>query len=209
MNRNIALVVNAHKPEEMAERFRAVYSELDEQARIRPVNFGNGFSRDIPSTTDEILFTGGVQESLGSNPELKEEAFNLVKGVAEPVLGVCFGAQVVARAHGARLIKLPAKREGEAPVEIVVIGNPYLGQYAGTFQQAHESHSWALDQDRFPDELEILGRSEDGVEIFAHHQLPHGGVQFHPELGLGRNDGLHLFDGLRKSVLDKAKRELD
>ena len=190
----------------MAERFRAVYSELDEQARIRPVNLDNGFSRDIPSTTDEILFTGGVRESLGSNPELKEEAFNLVRGVAEPVLGVCFGAQVVARAHGARLVKMPAKREGEAPIEIIVAGNPYLGQYVGHPQLAHEGHIWALEKNSFPGQLEVLGRSRDGVEIFAHHQLPHGGVQFHPELGLGRNDGLPLFDGLRKSVLDKAKK---
>ena len=209
MNRNITLVLNAHKPEEMAEKFRTVYHEIDQRAKITPVNLGNGFSRDIPSTTDEILFTGGVRESLGSNPELKEEAFNLVRGVAEPVLGVCFGAQVVARAHGARLVKMPAKREGEAPVEIIVAGKTYLGQYAGRPQLALESHTWALDEDSFPGQLEVLGRSEDGVEIFAHHQLPHGGVQFHPELGVGRNDGLHLFDGLRKSVLDKAKRELD
>ncbi len=205
MNYNVALVLNASKPDDMAERFRAVYQEIDQQTKFTPVNLGNGFSRDIPATTDEILFTGGVRESLGANPDLKKEAFKLVRGVAEPVLGVCFGAQVVARAHGARLIKLPAKRKGEAPVEIIVAGNPYLGQYSGGSKLAYESHIWALDEDSFPARLEILGRSGDGVEIFAHRQLPHGGVQFHPELGLGQNDGLHLFDWLRKLVLDRAK----
>lgn len=206
MSYNVALVLNTNKPGETTERFRVVYQEIDQRAKIIPVNLGTGFSRDIPSKTNEILFTGGVRESLRSNPDLKEETFNFVLGVAEPVLGVCFGAQVVARAHGARLIKMPTKREGKTPVEIIVAGNPYLGQYVGSSRLVYESHIWALDISSFSDQLEVLGRSEDGVEIFTHKQIPHGGVQFHPELGLGQNDGLHLFDGLRKSVLDKVQK---
>ncbi len=190
----------------MAERFRSLFYEIDQQVCITPVNLGLNFTRDIPTGTDEILFSGGVRETFSANPELKERVFQFVRSVGEPILGVCFGAQAIARAHGARLIKLAEKRVGPHPIQITAPGDTFLDAYTDIPQEVYESHLWALDPGSFPAELQVMGISPDGVEAFAHRVLPQGGVQFHPERDIGSNSGLNLFDGLRKAVLDKKPK---
>lgn len=205
--KNISLILNAEKPEEMTQRFQKLFDRLDQRVKLRPVNLGVGFSRQISSATDEVLFTGGSREKLSSNPELALEVAGFIASVAEPIMGVCFGAQVVARQHGVRLIKLPEKRVGDHQITIVANGDPYLSVLDGE-RTVFESHTFSMSVDSFDrDKLDILGESDDGVEIFAHKSLPHAGVQFHPELGLGSNNGDVIFDALRRNIIDSTPKK--
>jgi GMP synthase-like glutamine amidotransferase len=87
-----------------------------------------------------------------------------------PVLGICFGAQALARVLGGHVGRAPRPERG-----FVTLGTADPGALpVGTWLQFHD--------DRFtlPPGAVELARNEVGVQAFAHG--PHLGVQFHPEI---------------------------
>lgn len=92
-----------------------------------------------------------------------------VAGEGAAVLGVCFGAQLLAEALGAEAVALPAPRIGWFPV------TPRVPDLApGPWFQ------WHADQLTAPPAAEVLAASVDGVEAFQAGRCV--GVQFHPEM---------------------------
>lgn len=85
-----------------------------------------------------------------------------------PVLGVCFGAQALARVLGARVFRLPAPEIGW-----VRTPSDHPAMPAGPWL------SWHYDAFELPAGAALLGVSEVSVQAFSHG--PHTGVQFHPE----------------------------
>lgn len=65
-----------------------------------------------------LIFLGGPMSANDDLPYLREELRIIERAVADgkPVLGICLGAQLVARALGARVYRNPAKEIGWAPV---------------------------------------------------------------------------------------------
>jgi GMP synthase (glutamine-hydrolysing) len=54
-----------------------------------------------------------------------------------PVLGVCLGAQLIARALGAEVAPAPAKEIGVAPVAVLDAGDPLIGHLAPSSNVLH------------------------------------------------------------------------
>ena len=96
-----------------------------------------------------------------------------------PVLGVCLGHQAIGLEAGGTvdrdhtdawqgLVRLPRGR-----------GDPRGGQRPF---EAGRYHSLVLERDDLPAELELTAWTEDGLVMGTQHrELPHFGVQFHPE----------------------------
>ncbi|WP_018333204.1 type 1 glutamine amidotransferase [Actinomycetospora chiangmaiensis] len=85
------------------------------------------------------------------------------------VLGVCFGAQLVAEALGGTVRRLQQPRVGWFPVvphDDRIAPGPWF--------------SWHADQLHPPSGSEILATDDAGVAAFRHGRW--GGVQFHPEM---------------------------
>ena len=97
------------------------------------------------------------------------------------ILGVCLGEQAIGECFGARLRTVQSVYHGVATPVHVVAPDP-LFRGLGECFQAGRYHSWVVDQEDFPDCLQVTARDERG-EIMAlrHRQYDVRGVQFHPE----------------------------
>src|ERR671915_251590 len=99
-----------------------------------------------------------------------------------PVLGVCLGHQCIGAAFGGTV-----GRAAQGPVHGKVSGVKHCGDgvFAGLSNpmQATRYHSLAIEEgDRWPPDLEVTARSDDGVVMgVRHRELAIEGVQFHPE----------------------------
>lgn len=92
-----------------------------------------------------------------------------------PVLGICFGHQMLGAHFGARLASWPAVREGVAPVSFEDDG-PFEGLGEVDLIFTHRDH---LVQ---PGILDIVAEGGlGGITAWRHPELPMWGVQGHPE----------------------------
>lgn len=110
------------------------------------------------------------------------EAYASVK----PILGVCLGHQAIGQAFGAKLVNLTNVYHGVAtPVAV----NPERGHARRDLfrnlpfsLEVGRYHSWVVDRDGFPEELEITAEDEQGyIMALQHRKYDVQGVQFHPE----------------------------
>ena len=131
---------------------------------------------------------------LSPGPGLPAEAGMLIPlikeyGVSKSILGVCLGHQAIGEAFGGKLINLSKVYHGVAtPVRIVpqspgnakVTTDLFNGLTDGFL--AGRYHSWVIDPESFPEELEITAKdASDHIMALRHKTLNIHGVQFHPE----------------------------
>jgi GMP synthase (glutamine-hydrolysing) len=121
-----------------------------------------------PMNADEV----DVHPELASEREWLAEAL----GRDMPVLGICLGAQLLARALGAEVRAGEGVELGYAPVEILDPDDPILGPLAPSATVLH----WHGDVFDLPEGAKHLARSErTEVQAFRHGNA--WGVLFHPE----------------------------
>jgi GMP synthase (glutamine-hydrolysing) len=119
----------------------------------------------------------GVDET-DRHPELAAEREWLAEAASRelPLLGICLGAQLLARALGAEVRPGEGPEIGWAPVEILDPDDPILGALAPSTTVLH----WHGDVFDLPDGSRSLARSAQT----EHQAFRHGnawGVLFHPE----------------------------
>lgn len=100
---------------------------------------------------------------------------------SRPVLGVCLGHQCIGAAFGGRVTRASVGPVHGKTSQISHDGRAVFEGIPSPFT-ATRYHSLAIEDDAWPDELEISARSDDGVVMGVRHRdLPVEGVQFHPE----------------------------
>ncbi|MEV5956591.1 aminodeoxychorismate synthase component I [Streptomyces sp. NPDC051987] len=96
-----------------------------------------------------------------------------------PVLGVCFGHQLIAHLAGASVVAAPEPRHGHL-AKVTHEGDPLFVGVPREFV-AVRYHSLCV-QEPLPEELVATAWADDGVLMaLRHRELPQWGVQFHPE----------------------------
>ena len=116
----------------------------------------------------------GVVMSPGpGDPELLDYAVETARGLAGrvPMLGICLGNQVIARAFGGRNYKLKFGHRG---------GNhPVRDNRTGLVHITAQNHGYAVDPDSLPTDLEVshVNLNDGTVEGLRHRSLP---VNEHP-----------------------------
>ena len=107
-----------------------------------------------------------------------------------PILGVCLGHQAIGKAFGARIKRAPEPIHGK-PSDITHTVRGLFEGISSPFKVGRY-HSLIIENEGFPDELEITAKTSDGIIMgLKHKTLPLYGVQFHPESILTR-DGIKL-----------------
>jgi GMP synthase (glutamine-hydrolysing) len=120
-------------------------------------------------------------DDVERHPALASEREWLAEAVRRelPVLGICLGAQLLARALGAEVRAGQAPELGFAPVEVLDPDDPVLGALAPRTMVLH----WHGDVFDLPDGARHLARS-DRTEVQAFRKGNAWGVLFHPEADL-------------------------
>lgn len=151
------------------------------------------------STTDLILVPGASQYDIEGHQVLFEKESAFIRQTPLPLLGICFGAELMACAYGNSLTTLPEKIEGVCDIEVRLPSHPL---FAGrTRLQVRESHRFAILDVHHP--LTTLASSDSGIEIFEHIAKPQLGMQFHPESLTHTADGEWLLERAIKYVVSK------
>lgn len=124
---------------------------------------------------------------LSPGPGIPEEAgllLPLIKKYAatKSIFGVCLGQQAIGEAFGASLTNLKDVYHGVAtPVQIISRSGRLFNELPDELEVGRY-HSWVVDEQTLPEELEITARDEHGYIMgLQHKKYDVSGVQFHPE----------------------------
>jgi GMP synthase (glutamine-hydrolysing) len=126
---------------------------------------------------DGIILSGGPNSvyapgAPGLDPELLDVA---------PVLGICYGMQLIARLAGAEVKRGGRREYGRADMTIVEPDTLFAGFAGGERTTAWMSHGDHVEQP--PAGFKVVAASAGNpVAAFAHTERPVFGVQFHPEV---------------------------
>jgi len=105
------------------------------------------------------------------------KAFEFIRTGRNPVLGICFGHQIMGLLHGARVFRGPECRTNTT---LEVLEGNTLFEGLGTNLSVQEDHCEGITP---PASFTILAKSEKyDVEAMKHRDRPLYGVQFHPEV---------------------------
>ncbi len=128
---------------------------------------------------------------LSPGPGIPEEAGLLLPLIKEyasskSILGVCLGHQAIGQAFGGTLTNLTSVFHGVAtPIQVKSERSKVKHDLFTDLPKIFEVgryHSWVVDKENFPDELEITAEDETGfIMALQHKTYDVQGVQFHPE----------------------------
>ncbi|MDE2940318.1 MAG: glutamine-hydrolyzing carbamoyl-phosphate synthase small subunit [Chloroflexota bacterium] len=113
-----------------------------------------------------------------------------------PVMGICLGHQLTARALGGSTYKLPfGHRGGNHPVQDLATGRVYI---------TAQNHGFAVDPDTLPPGLEVshINLNDQTVEGTRHRDMPLFTIQYHSEASPGPRDNEYIFDEFLDMVKD-------
>ena len=97
-----------------------------------------------------------------------------------PILGVCLGHQTICEVFGGKIIHAPCLFHGKASDIKLYESELFLGIDKNI--RAARYHSLIAEKASFPNELKIIGETDDGIIMAVEHkEYKVFGVQFHPE----------------------------
>jgi carbamoyl-phosphate synthase small subunit len=140
---------------------------------------------------DGILLSPGP-----GDPELLDYIVDIIRGLVgkKPMMGICLGNQLIARAFGAKTFKLKfGHRGGNHPVRDLATGRIHI---------TAQNHGYAVDPDTLRDGLEVtqLNLNDGTVEGLRHKELPIFCIQYHSEASPGPLDNTYLFENFMEMV---------
>ncbi|MFI5207918.1 MAG: glutamine-hydrolyzing GMP synthase [Gemmatimonadales bacterium] len=175
---------------------------MNEAQRVLIIDFGSQFTQLIARRVREAhvyseihpphkgadwirsFRPSGIILSGGPNSVYDEGAPTVDKAVFDlgvPVLGVCYGMQLMAHLTGGKVAPSGEKEYGRAEIEITGEGALFAGFAPGTHTTVWASHGDRVEL--AAESFDVLAKSPNApVAAFRHRSRPLFGVQFHPEV---------------------------
>ena len=111
-----------------------------------------------------------------------------------PLMGICLGNQILARALGGKVYKLKFGHRGS--------NHPVKEQASGRIHITSQNHGYSIDADSLPSEVEVshLSMNDHTVEGIRHKSLPAMSIQYHSEASPGPRDNGYIFNQFLEMV---------
>ena len=151
----------------IARRLRelCVYSEVCPWDELPKLDEVEGF----------ILSGGPESSNIEGNPTIHEDIFNTKK----PILGICYGMQVLSFQEGGKVINEGKKEFGHAELNVMSVSNIF--ENIDTTIDVWMSHGDKVDS--LPQGYEITASSSNSpIAAFQNQEKKYYGLQFHPEV---------------------------
>jgi anthranilate synthase component 2 len=122
-------------------------------------------------------------------------------GPDKSILGVCLGHQAIAEAYGGSIVNLSTVYHGVSGQMKQVIEGDYLLEGVPTRFDAGRYHSWVVEPETLPGELEVTVENDEGfIMAIRHREHDVRGVQFHPESVLTEYGGRMILNWVNKKI---------
>ncbi|MEX2110622.1 MAG: glutamine-hydrolyzing GMP synthase [Gemmatimonadaceae bacterium] len=124
-----------------------------------------------------IILSGGPNSVYGDNVPLADRAiFDIA-----PVLGICYGMQIIAHIEGGKVIRTDRREYGRAEMKVLDSSGLFSG-----FDPEERVTAWMSHGDHIEDPpkgYRVTAESNGNpISAFQHEERPIFGVQFHPEV---------------------------
>ena len=152
---------------------------------------------DIPATKLLEYEPDGIILSPGpGDPQILSLQVETAKSIIGkvPILGICLGNQILARAFGGKTFKLKFGHRGaNHPVRDIESGEVHI---------TAQNHGYAIDPDTLPADVDIshINLNDFTVEGIRHKSLPVIGIQYHSEASPGPRDNEYVFNQFLEMV---------
>jgi GMP synthase (glutamine-hydrolysing) len=162
-----------------------------------------------------VILSGGPRSTL--EPDAPDIDFAYLKSLGVPVLGVCYGMQLLNLKFGGSVA--PGHTREYGPAALLVRGNDTdLFRGVRDHSQIWMSHS---DTCQMPASATVLGENLDGVPVGLKFADNFYGIQFHPEvshtdegkkilrnfLNLAKNPASFRIESFKDHLMDRVRRE--
>jgi len=136
------------------------------------------FEMSLLEDYDKIILSPGP--GIPSEAGLLQDVIRTYAS-SKSMLGVCLGHQAIGEVFGGTLTNLKDVYHGvSTPANL--FANDYIFKGLDGRIEVGRYHSWVVDNENFPDCLEITATSDDGCIMgLRHKQYDVHGIQFHPE----------------------------
>jgi anthranilate synthase component 2 len=129
-------------------------------------------------------------------------ALDLIRkyGPVKSILGVCLGHQAIAEAYGGTITNLTTVYHGVTGQMKQLVEDEYLFSGIPAEFDAGRYHSWVVEHDTLPRDLEITVENNEGyIMALRHRKHDVRGVQFHPESVLTEYGGKMILNWIENS----------
>lgn len=145
---------------------------------------------------DLIILSGGSKFEIEGHEDKLGDELALIKNTTKPLIGICYGCELIAKAFGGVLEKSSGQHKGIVDIKILEENSIFDNIKS---LRVYESHRWLVKE--LPLDFTALASSGHGYEIIKHCSKPIYGFQFHPEQFVEQTTGDEMFLNLFASLL--------
>ena len=142
------------------------------------VSYNKLYDKVIENKPKAIIFSGGPSSAF---TKLAPKVDNRVFDINIPILGICYGMQIICEQLKGKVKKTNKREFGKAYIKVLK-KNPLFNENKDTLKKTQVWMSHGDEVIKLPKGFEILATSENNIAAIMNKKKKIFGLQFHPEV---------------------------